>query len=177
MHSIREPRELVLALLDDAEGQHGKVHADDAAANRLPLALARSSRSVAGVPVGEQQSDSRRVHHALLHREALFVVAARDAEDVAFEFVAQAVAGNLLAHSSVNEDAELALIVNLDQFLRPVGRVGDVELHLDDRGSRWKQLVGREMVCCAEVLVKVLAVCDRDRSRFFRLRSSVIFRL
>jgi hypothetical protein len=35
------------------------------------------------------------------------------------------------SHALLHERTELALIVDLDQLLRPIGRVGDVELHLD----------------------------------------------
>ena len=35
------------------------------------------------------------------------------------------------AHALLHEGAELALIFDLDDLLRPIGRVGDVELHLD----------------------------------------------
>jgi hypothetical protein len=35
------------------------------------------------------------------------------------------------AHALLHEGTQLALIVNLDDFLGPIGRVGDVELHLD----------------------------------------------
>lgn len=35
------------------------------------------------------------------------------------------------AHALLQERTELALIVDLDQLLRPVGRVGDIQLHLD----------------------------------------------
>jgi len=70
----------------------------------------------------------------------LLVVAAGDFEDVAFELVANTVARDLLAHLLVHEDAELPLIVNLDQLLRAIRWVGDVELHLDSRLSRREQL-------------------------------------
>jgi len=36
------------------------------------------------------------------------------------------------AHALLHEGTELALIVDLDDLLRPIGRVGDVELHLDE---------------------------------------------
>jgi hypothetical protein len=39
------------------------------------------------------------------------------------------------AHALLHEGTELALIVNLDDFLRPIGREGDVELHLDGGGA------------------------------------------
>jgi len=76
----------------------------------------------------------------LLHWETLLVVATSDLEDVAFELVADAVAGNLLAHFLFHEDAELALIVDFDQLLGAIRREGDVELHLDGRLSRYQQL-------------------------------------
>ena len=139
MDGVGQARKVVLALLDDGESEDREVASDNAAANGLPLAFAGSSWSVAGVAVGEQQSNTRGMHHTLLHREALLVVAAGDSEDVALELIAQAVARDFGAHSTLHEDAKLAVIVDLDQFLGPVGRVGDVELHLDDRESRWKQ--------------------------------------
>ena len=81
--------------------------------------------------VCEEQTHTRRVHDTLLHREALLVVSAGDSEDVALELVANAVAGHFLAHAAVHEDAELALIFDLNQLLGAVVGVGDVELHLD----------------------------------------------
>jgi len=81
--------------------------------------------------LGEEESDTGWVHDTLLHGEALFVVAAGDLEDVAFEFIADRVARNLLSHATLHEDAEFAVIFDFDQFLRAIGRVGDVELHLD----------------------------------------------
>lgn len=35
------------------------------------------------------------------------------------------------SHALLHEHTKLALIFNLDQLLRPIGRVGNVELHLD----------------------------------------------
>ncbi len=120
-----------ITLLDDAKSKDREVHADNAAANRLPLALSCTTWSVAGVAVREEESDTGRVHDTLLHWEALLVVSTGDSEDVALEFVANGIAGNFLTHAAVHEDAELALIFNLDQFLCPIVGVGDVELHFD----------------------------------------------
>ena len=36
------------------------------------------------------------------------------------------------AHALLHEGAQLALVVDLDDLLRPIGRVGNVELHLDE---------------------------------------------
>lgn len=75
------------------------------------------------------------MHDTLLHWETLFVVAAGDLEDVALEFGSDAVADDFLAHALFHEATESALIFDFDEFLSAVGRVGDVELHLD--GGEW----------------------------------------
>ena len=83
------------------------------------------------------------MHDALLHGEALLVVAAGDFEDVAFELGGDAVAGDLLAHALVHEAAEFAVVFDFDEFLGAVGGVGDVELHLDGfRGGENVKMVG-----------------------------------
>ena len=71
------------------------------------------------------------MHDPLLHGKALLVVAAGDFEDVAFELGTDAVARDFVAHAAFHEDAEFALVFDLDEFLGAIGRVGDVELHLD----------------------------------------------
>jgi len=119
-----------VAFLDDAQSKDSEVHADNAATNRLPLALAGAAGTVTRVALGEQQADTGGVHDTLLHGEALLVVAAGDLEDVTLELITDAVAGNLVSHAALHEDAELALIFDLDQLLGAVGRVRDVELHL-----------------------------------------------
>ncbi len=88
------------------------------------------------------------MHDPLLHRKPLLVVAAGDAENITFEFWADRISGNFLAHAAVHEDAELALIINFDKLLGAIGGVGDVELHLDadEPSSR---------CCCAQVRVGV----------------------
>lgn len=52
------------------------------------------------------------------------------------------------AHALLHEGTELALIVHLDDLLRPIGRVGDVELHLDGvaRSRRRRGFVDRSRV-------------------------------
>jgi len=132
LDDVRETRNLALALLDDGQSQNGQVLSDDTAADGLPLALTGSSRSVAGVAFGEEEFDTGREHDTLLHRKALLVITAGDAEDIALPFITEAVTGHFVAHALLHEDAQLALILNLDEFLRPVGRVGNVQLHLAD---------------------------------------------
>lgn len=95
---VGQAGDVAVALLDDAEGEDGQVHADDAAADRLALALAGAAGAVAGVAIGEQEADTAGVHDTLLHGETLLVVAAGDAEDVALELVADGVTRDLSAH-------------------------------------------------------------------------------
>ena len=83
------------------------------------------------------------MHDALLHGEALLVVAAGDFEDVAFELGGDAVADDLLAHALVHEAAEFAVVFDLDEFLGAVGGVGDVELHLYGLGGGAERQDGR----------------------------------
>ena len=149
MHRVRQTRNVVLALLDNRQCQHGQIHRDDAAADALALALARPARPVAAVAVAEEQPDPGRVHDALLHREALLVVAAGDFEHVAFELVADAVAGHFGPHASLHEDAQLALVFDLDELLRAVGGEGDVQLHLDG-GARGAVKIGWLTCVCRE---------------------------
>ena len=87
-----------LALLDDGEGENGEVHADDATTDGLAATLTAAAGSVAGVAVGEEESDTGRVHDTLLHGETLLVVAAGDLEDVTLELIAEVVTGDFLAH-------------------------------------------------------------------------------
>jgi hypothetical protein len=49
---------------------------------------------------------------------------------VALPLIPETVACNFIAHSLLHEDAQFAFIVNVEKFLRPIGRVGDVQLHL-----------------------------------------------
>lgn len=98
LDDVGQAGDVGLALLDDAEGQDGQVHADDAAADGLSLALAGSSGAVAGVAVGEEEADTAGVEDTLLHGETLLVVSSGDAEDVALELVADGVTGDLSAH-------------------------------------------------------------------------------
>ena len=86
------------------------------------------------------------MHDALLHRETLLVVAAGDFEDVAFEFGGDAVARDLLAHAFVHEAAEFAVVFDFDEFLGAIGRVGNVELHLDGWEVDVKMI--RRGFCC-----------------------------
>lgn len=98
MDDVGQAGDIVVTLLDNGEGKDGKVHADDAATDRLSLALTSAAGAVAGVAVGEEKTDTAGVQDTLLHGETLLVVSSGDAEDVALELVTDRVTRNLGAH-------------------------------------------------------------------------------
>lgn len=151
MNDISDAWDIGISLLDDGKSENREVHADDAATDRLSLALTSSAWAVAGVALGEQQSDTGWVKDTLLHWETLLVVAAGDFEDVALELVADAVAWDFSAHLLVHEDTELLLVIDVDQLLGAIGRVGDIELHLDVGKSRIAQWLVVVVVFVTEV--------------------------
>lgn len=143
---VGETGQLSLALLDDGESEDSKVGGDDAATDGLALALAGAAGAVAGVALTEEEAHTGRVHNTLLHGEALLVVTASDAENVALELVTDGVARDFLTHAAVHEDAELTLIFDLDELLGAIGRVGDVQLHLVGSTMVWPLVVRRSLV-------------------------------
>jgi hypothetical protein len=164
---ISEARDIVVALLDDGEGEHGEIHGDDASTDGFALALTGAARSVAGVAVGEEESDSSGMHNTLLHGETLLVVAAGDLEDVALELVADRVTRNLCAHSAIvsccgfqadelfvpllHEDTQLSLIFDLNQLLAAVGRLCNCQcVFMDSRSDfRDRKVVGNSRRRCS----------------------------
>lgn len=132
---VGEAGDVSITLLDNAEGEDREIHADDAATDRLSLALTGASGSVARVALGEEEADTGRVHDTLLHGETLLVVSSSDAEDVPLELIADGVTRNLSAHALLHEDTELALILNIDELLAAIGRVADVQLHIASCGG------------------------------------------
>jgi hypothetical protein len=94
----------------------------------------------------------------ILHGEALFVVAASDFEDVAFEFVSNGVSSDFLAnlhrmsilfqgekgsnYPLVHECAQPTLIFDFNELLTAIGRIGDLETvstHPSTLGLQWKR--------------------------------------
>merc|ERR1712000_517988 len=54
VHDVGEAGNVLVALLDDGQGQDGHVHADDAAVDGLALALTGAAGAVARVALGER---------------------------------------------------------------------------------------------------------------------------
>ena len=101
---IRQPSNLLVTFLHNHHTQHSNIRTDYAAANGLALALSFTTGAVAGVSVGEEELDTMWEEDTLLHWESLFVISARDTEDVSFPFVADGVCGDFLRDFLVVED-------------------------------------------------------------------------
>lgn len=80
---VREPRDVALALLHDDEVEHAQVAVNNAAANRLAPPLALATGTETGVALGEEELDTAICEYALLHGEALLVIAPRDSHHIA----------------------------------------------------------------------------------------------
>lgn len=141
LNLIGQTWDVTLTLLDDGESKDSKILGDNATTNRLALALTSAAWAVAGVTVGKEKSDTSGMHHTLLHWETLLVVTTSDAHNITLPLITKAVGWDLLAHLLFHKDSELSLVVDFDEFLRPVGRVGNVELHLECVESRLSRLV------------------------------------
>ena len=60
--NVGEPWNVLLALLDNGQSKNRQILTNDASSDRLPLSLTRSSWSVAGVAIGEKESNSSWEH-------------------------------------------------------------------------------------------------------------------
>ena len=107
---VGEAGNLAIALLDDGHREDGEVAVDDAAANRLSLALTGAALTVAGVALAEEEADTAVGEDTLLHGEALLVVATGDPEDVALPLVAEGGGVHLHAHTLLIEGTNLQRI-------------------------------------------------------------------
>jgi len=120
---IGQTGHLSLTLLDNNQGQDGKVHSDDATSDGLSLALSGASGPVARVVLCQQQPNTGWVHDTLLHWETLLVVSSGDLEDITLELVSDRVTWDFSSHTLVDEDTEAAVIVNFDELLGAIGWV------------------------------------------------------
>jgi len=51
VNDVGDTGDIILSLLDDGEGQDGKIHSDDAATDGLALSLSGTTRAIAGVTI------------------------------------------------------------------------------------------------------------------------------
>jgi hypothetical protein len=129
-NGVGQPGDVVVALLDDDEGENGDIGANDASTNRFALTLTSAAGAVAGVAFGEEETDTVGKEDTLLHGETLLVVSTGDAEDVALVLVTERVSSDFVGHLLLKEGTVFSLIFNVNELLGPSRGVGDIELHV-----------------------------------------------
>ena len=87
-YGVGEAGKFFVTLLDDDKRKDGDIGPNDAATNGLAAPLALAPLTIAGVAIRKEKTDTVGNEDTLLHGEALLVVAARNTEDIALEFVA-----------------------------------------------------------------------------------------
>ena len=90
-----------LSLLDNDHGKNSQIGVDDAAPDGLALLRSGAPLAVARVALLEEESDAAVGEDALLHGEALLVVAAANAEDIPIKLLAEGLALDLGADAVV----------------------------------------------------------------------------
>lgn len=166
---VSQTLNLVVSLLENHQGQHSEVRSHNASTDRLSLALTSATGTVARVAVGQEQTNTGGVQNSLLHGESLLVVTSGNLEDVSLELITKRVSLDLLAHALVVENAETVLVVNLDELLGSVGRIGNVELHLATMGGMelWCRekmdlvMFPRRVLPCAVAVPHLLWSCKK----------------
>lgn len=140
-------------LLDDGDGDNGKIGTNDAASDGLSLSFTLSSGSVAGLASTHKESNSTLDEDTLLHGETVLVVTTGNFEDVSLEFITENIAFNFLAHSLTVEDGtienrlgirkeeviiQLLVIIDADSLLAASSGAGDVKLRVinEEKGRR-----------------------------------------
>ena len=125
---VGESGNLLVALLDEGEGEGLDVGADDAASDGPSLALSFSLGSVSGGAGGEEEADSVVAEDSLLHGEAVLIESSVDSEDVSLELLAEGIGLNFLPHPLLEEDSASVVIVDIERFGRSVSGVRNAEL-------------------------------------------------
>ena len=141
--SVGQPGQRLLSALADHQREHGKIRANDAAADGLALALTSTALAEALLALAEQQAHTVVQEDTLHHRETLLVVATGNLEHVALELVSESISNNLLGNTLVVENAELALVRHLNQLLAASGGIGNVKLQrlarCSEPGKGWME--------------------------------------
>jgi len=126
---IRQPRDLIITLLDNHNGEDGNIGADDTATDGFALALTVTTGTVTRVSIGKEEANTVGEEDTLFHGETLLVVTTSDAEEVAFEFIAYSIGLDFLCNFLVVEDTVSSLLIDVDGLLLARGGVSDVQLH------------------------------------------------
>jgi len=114
---VGKARNFLLTLLDDGQVEYAELSIDDTSTDRFPLALSATTGAVAAVSLGQKKTHTGVGKDTLFHGESLLVVSSSNAQTVTLPFITKLISSYLSSNTFVVEDAELALIVLLDQLL------------------------------------------------------------
>lgn len=126
---VSESGEFFITLLDDGEGEHSNIGADNAASDGSSLSFSFSLGTVSFCSGLEEESDSVGREYTLFHGETVLVEASVDSEDIALELLSESIGFNFLAHTLLEEDSASVVIIDFERLGSAVGGVGDTELH------------------------------------------------
>ena len=126
---VSESGEFFITLLDDGEGEHSNIGADDAASDGSSLSFSFSLSAISFCSGFEEESDSVSREDSLLHGETVLVEAAVDSEDIALELLSKSIGFNFLAHTFLEKDSAFVVIIDFERLGCAVSGVGDTELH------------------------------------------------
>lgn len=112
---------VLVSLLDNTEGNDGKIGSSDASTDGLSLTVTGSSGSESSSLLSEENASSSGNEDTLLHGESLFVISSSDSEDVALVVGTEVLSVNFLTHSLVKEGTNVFLVINFN-FLVSSGK-------------------------------------------------------
>lgn len=113
--------DVLVSLLDDSEGDDGKIGSGNASTDGLSLTLTSSTGSVGSSLLSEEDARSSVDEDTLLHGESLLVISSSDSEDVALVVVTEVLSVNFVTHSLVEEGTDEFLLINFN-FLVSSGK-------------------------------------------------------
>jgi hypothetical protein len=113
--TVSEAFNFGITLLEHNKVDGGKIGANNATTDRFALALSLAARAVASGTLPHEERHTSSGQNTLLHGKTLLVVTARDAENVALEFLTKLVTFNFGGHALVVKDTGHKEIVSTQQ--------------------------------------------------------------
>jgi len=123
--------DLTFTFLYDDQVENRQVSINNAASDRLALALSPPPWTIAGVALAEKKADTSIAQDTLLHGETLLVVSSADAHNVALPLISKRLCRHLMGHTLVIESSQLVLIINFDELLAAHSWITYIQLHPD----------------------------------------------
>jgi len=156
---VREAGDVLLALANHHQGQHGHIGIDDATTHGFALPLAIATGTVAGLSGLEEQADTLLAENALHHGESLLVISAGDAEHVALPLVAQLIRRNRGPHTLLVENPQLVLVHHLVELLAASDWIGRFKNNLEMEAFRGdKERAAAMLISRTEITPKCIEI-------------------